>query len=349
MGEHRGVAPGRVNLLGEHTDYNEGWVLPMAIPQQATAIVVPESGPRVRARTANTEPPEMVYELGHESTTGTWIDYIQGLTWALRSAGHRLNGFSLEISSEVPTGSGLSSSAALEIATLRALRAAFALPLDDLTLARLGHQAETDFVGVPVGMLDQMACTFASEEHALFIDTRTLAFHRLPLPAASAIVVLDSGQYHQHGSGSYRARRSECEQAARLLGVRSLRDVVDESALTELPNLYARRARHVLRENARVHSAVAALRRGDGPALGRLLDDSHASMRDDFECSTEQIDRWIDEVRTIPHVYGARLTGGGFGGAIVVLAARDRTREVAERAAALGNTIPGLRAVPLVS
>lgn len=250
MPEYEGVAPGRVNLLGEHTDYNGGFVLPMAIPQQTRVRLSFEPGRRVRARTANLEPSEMSYELGRETHTGTWVDYVQGVTAVLGAEGHLLTGFLLEITSDVPTGSGLSSSAALEIATLRAIREAFALPLGDLALAQLGHKAEVEFVGVPVGMLDQLACTFADHAHALFIDTQTLTFRRLPLPSRTSVVVLDSGQHHHHGSGAYRTRRAECEQAAQLLGVPSLRDLVDAARVADLPQPFASRARHVVTENA---------------------------------------------------------------------------------------------------
>jgi galactokinase len=316
-------APGRVNLIGEHTDYNGGYVLPTVIPQRTRIDLAARDDREVRVVSETLgDPTPSHYTLGREARTGTWIDYVQGVTWALAEAGYALRGFDARVSSDVPVGSGLSSSAALEVAVARAMRALCDLTIDPLQVARVAHRAETAFVGAPVGVMDPMACSLASAGTALFVDTRTLATETVPLPPGAELVVIDSGVAHDHVSGDYRTRRAECEEAARQLGVRELRDVGEDqlAAVSALPPPLDRRARHVVTENARVLRAVAAMKQGDLGGLGRLFDASHASMRDDFEVSVPEVDRLVQIARAEPGVYGARLTGGGFGGAIVVLA-----------------------------
>ena len=333
----RATAPGRVNLIGEHTDYNGGFVLPAAIPQRTLAELTPAAGDVVDAYSANLPAGARRerFTLGQEALRGTWIDYVQGVTRALAAAGHAIPGFNLRIESEVPLGSGLSSSAALEMSVLRALRDAFALRIDDVQLALLGQRAETDFVGAPIGVMDQMASLFADESHALFLDTRTLGYERVPIPVSAGLIVIGSGVAHSHAAGDYRTRRAECEAAAALLGVPQLRDLstADLSRLTTLPEPLGRRARHVMTENARVGETVRALRTGDLRAAGVLFGESHASMRDDFDISVPEIDLLVGIAARHPDVYGARLTGGGFGGSIVALARRDAcaagSREIA--------------------
>ncbi|HYT77500.1 MAG TPA: galactokinase family protein, partial [Vicinamibacterales bacterium] len=268
----RASAPGRVNLIGEHTDYNGGFVLPAAIPQRTSVELSPRAETSVEAWSANFNE-RRHYVLGREARTGSWIDYIQGVTAMLAEAGHRVTGFTLQIASTVPVGSGLSSSAALEIALLRALREAFDLPLEDVALARIGQRVENAFVGAPVGIMDQMACALADETHALFLDARSLAFERVAIPERAALVVLDSGVAHNHAAGDYRTRRAECERAAGLLGVPQLRDAAmgDLGRIASLPEPLNRRARHVVTENARVLETVAALIAGDLAAVGRLF------------------------------------------------------------------------------
>jgi galactokinase len=316
------AASGRVNLIGEHTDYNGGFVLPMAIPLRTTVALAPRGDDRVHAHSAQIGAGLAELRLGDEARMGTWIDYVAGVTQALARAGFAIGGFDLAVTSDVPIGSGLSSSAALEVALLRGLRLLFALELDDVALARLGQRAENDLVGAPVGIMDQMAASIAGEGEALFLDARTLDHERIPLPAGVEVLVIDSGIRHRHAGGEYRTRRAECEQGARLLGVSQLRDLelADLARAETLPPVIARRVRHVVSEDARVLEARAALRAGDAAALGALLDASHVSMRDDFEISLPAIDRLVELARAEPGVHGARLTGGGFGGAIVALA-----------------------------
>lgn len=327
-----GEAPGRVNLIGEHTDYNGGFVLPAAIPQRTRARLRPREDLRVVARSAKVgRPNEESYELGHEARRGTWIDYVQGVTAVLQSEGHGLRGCDIEIVSDVPIGSGLSSSAALEIAVTRAFREACALDLPDVRMAVLARRAENEFVGAPVGIMDQMACTFADAHTALFLDTRTLEYRRVPIPSTAELFVINSGVAHNHAAGDYRTRRAECQEAARRLGVRELRDctLVDLPRLAELPAPLSRRARHVITENLRVHETVAALASGDLRRVGQLFNESHASMRDDFAVSVPEIDRLVALAVDREEVFGARLTGGGFGGSIVALTQRGHARAAA--------------------
>jgi galactokinase len=326
-----------VNLIGEHTDYNGGFVLPMAIPQHTEVELSPRDDMGVRAFSANLPAAQREggFEVGQESRGKGWLDYLQGVTWLLRQGGHALRGFDVWLRSDVPPGSGLSSSAALEVAMLRALREAFGLSLDDVSLALLAQKVETDFVGAPIGVMDQMASSLAGGGAALFLDTRTLKYERVVLPPGVEPVVINSGVTHSHSGGDYRVRRAECERAAKLLGVEQLRDLPDSELprALALPDPLGRRVRHVLTENARVLATVKALRGGDLAALGPLLYDSHASQRDDYEVSVPEIDLLVDLARGEPDILGARLTGGGFGGSVVMLARAGRGAEAAARIA----------------
>ena len=325
-------APGRVNLIGEHTDYSGGLVLPMAIPQETVVALAWHPGEDVRATSADIAGGAIArFGLGREARRGDWTDYLQGTTVALRARGHEVGGFDLAVASDVPIGAGLSSSAALETALLRALRLAFSLELDDVEIAKVGRAAETDFVGAPIGIMDQMASSLATSDAALFLDTRTLAFERVPFPSEAELVVIDSGATHDHATGGYATRRAEVERATALLGVAELRDVDDAARTDRLPEPLRRRARHVVTENARVRDAVAAMRSGDLARLGALLDASHASLRDDFEVSVADVDRLVALAQADADVYGARMTGGGFGGAIVALARRGTAAAAAAR------------------
>jgi galactokinase len=326
-------APGRVNLIGEHTDYHEGFVLPTVIPQR-TSIEGrrrPDALVRVWSRHVCEQITE--YAVGAEQSGRGWLDYVQGVTAMLARRGHHVGGVDLLIRSDVPVGAGLSSSAALEVALLRLLRQLWALEVDDVAIARLAQAVETNFVGAPVGIMDPMACSLGAEREVLFLDTRSLAYDRIPLPAAVEIAVIDSGEAHTHASGGYATRRDESFAAAAALGVAYLRDAeVGAIISAELSPVLARRARHVITENRRVADTVAALRHGDADAAGVLMNASHASMRDDYEISTPEIDALVSLAQSHPDVYGARMTGGGFGGAIVMLtragAAADAARWV---------------------
>jgi galactokinase len=333
----RASVPGRVNLIGEHTDYNGGFVLPTVIPQRTVVELAPRSGGAVRAISLNAgKPIPFEYIVGTEAKRARWTDYLQGVTWVLAKAGFSVGGADIRIDSTVPLGSGLSSSAALEIALLRAFREAFTLPIDDVQMALLGQRAENEFVGAPVGVMDQMACTLAGDGQALFLDTRSLDWSVVPLPTAAELIVLNSGVAHNHAKGDYRTRRAECEEAARQLGVAQLRDldVPDLPRAMRLPDPLGRRARHVVTEDARVLEAVKVMRSGDVESFGRLFYESHDSMRDDYEVSIPEIDLIVELARAQPDVYGARLTGGGFGGSVVMLARPGTAAAVAGRVAA---------------
>jgi galactokinase len=352
----RADAPGRVNLIGEHTDYSGGFVLPLAIPQRTRVeLARNQISSQVRAWSANLDTADRKkpeeYRLGEETPGRGWLDYIQGITQVLARQGRKLAGFDLRIESDVPPGSGLSSSAALEVSLLRALREAFSLDLDDVQLALAGQKAENDFVGAPVGVMDQMASSLADASTALFLDTRSLRYQRIPLPAAAELAVIDSGVSHSHSTGEYRVRRRECERAAELLGVPQLRDLdrSDLWRLAALPEPLDRRARHVITENGRVRGAVSAMQEGDLERLGGLINASHESLRDDFEVSVPEVDLLVRLARAEADVYGARMTGGGFGGSVVILTRQGSARGIGDRVAELygresGKT--GTRLVP---
>ena len=321
-------APGRVNLIGEHTDYNEGFVLPLATRERAFVRVQPREDDLVRVASRELGGP-VEYRLGAEQRTGEWVDYVAGMTWAL---GLR-RGFAAAIESDVPPGAGLGSSAAVEIALGRALRSAFDLAIGDEALVQIGRRAESGFVGAQTGVMDQLASAFGSAEAALLIDCRSLD-HRA-IAFGFDVVVLDSGVRHANAEGGYNERRAECEQAAARLGVHALRDATSADGL---PEPLARRARHVIEENARVLEAAAAIERGDGDALGRLMDESHRSQRDLFEVSVPEVDALVETAKR-EGALGARLTGGGFGGAVVALAPAGRGRELAARLSSAGATV----------
>jgi galactokinase len=326
-------APGRANLIGEHTDYSGGYVLPVTIPQRTRVELRPRGDDTVRVHSMQLGVTAS-YRVGTEAPRHDWLDYVQGVTALARP--RTVGGFDARVDSNVPLGSGLSSSAALEVAMLRALRQAFAWELDDVQLALLGQRAEVEFVGAPVGVMDQMASSLGSSGTALFLDTRSLQTERVPLPPGLGIAVVHSGISHDHASGEYRVRRRECEEATRTLGGTSLREVglADLPRIESLPEPLGRRARHVVTENARVLEAVAALRDGSLERLGALLAASHRSLRDDYEVSVPDLDRLVDLAAEAPGVFGARLTGGGFGGAIVVAARPEGLRRSMEKVAA---------------
>ena len=329
----RADAPGRVNLIGEHTDYNDGLVLPATIPQRTAVELEPREDDRVLVQSDGFG--SVAYTLRREERANDWGDYVRGVTWALAEAGHAVRGFDARVTTRVPAGAGLASSAALEVALLRALRAAFELSLNDEALARVAHRAERDFVGAHVGTMDQLAASLGGEGEALFIDTRSGAIERIALPHTIALIVIDTGTRHEHARGAYNTRREECEEAARLIGVRALRDATqrDAAALERDHPVLAQRARHVIGENVRVREFVGALRAGDLLACGRLLDESHRSLRDDFAVSTPDVDTLVALLRAQPGVHGARIVGGGFGGAVLAVATPASAPQAARVAA----------------
>lgn len=312
-------APGRVNLLGEHTDYNEGFVLPMPLRQET----------RVHAARADgvVEAYAEIFDERHSRKPGAprgggWMDYVSGCVWALKQEGIALPGARFRVERGVPLGSGLASSAALEVAVLRALRTLYEIPLDDLRLALVAHRAEVEYVGVRCGVMDQIVASLGRHNQALFLDTRDLRYEWVPIPAGYRFEVADSGVPRRLAEAGYNRRRAECEEAAARLGVRSLRDLAfgDLERIARLPEPLGRRVRHVVGENARVLAGVGALRSGDLRTFGRLMLESHRSLRDDYEVSTPELDRLVTQAME-QGALGARLTGAGFGGSIVALVA----------------------------
>jgi galactokinase len=339
-------APGRVNLMGEHTDYNGGFVLPTPISQRTTVQLASREDRTVRAWSANVAGGPLDYMLGKEQAGRGWLDFIQGATVILRQEGMDVRGFDVRVESEVPLGSGLSSSASLGVSLMRALREAFGLPLEDRQIALLAQRVENRFVGAMVGIMDPMACSLGQPGTALFLDTRSLVSERVPLPPGVDWIVINSGVAHEHSAGDYNSRRAECEEACRLLGVKQLRDLStgDLPRVATLPQPFCRRARHVVTEDARVLASVDAMRAGDSAALGKLFNASHDSQRDDYQVSVPAVDLLIELAREQSDVYGARLTGGGFGGSIVLFTAAGKgdtaTRSIAATYAAKSGHQP---------
>ena len=317
-------APGRVNLLGEHTDYNDGFVLPIAIPQQTQVAMRPNGTTSFRLH-AEELGSAVAFTL-EQPPAEHFASYVYGCLMLAQRQGATIAPLDIWVSSEVPIGVGLSSSAALEVATLRCLRQLLGLALDDLQIARLAQRAEIEFAGVHCGIMDQMASSLADTSRALLLDTRSLERRFVALPSGSTVLVLDSGIARSLATSGYNQRRAECEQAVQLLGISSLRDAPNVEALQQLPGLLMRRARHVITENARVLHAVDC---GSAADFGRLMNASHASLRDDYEVSTPGLDLLVNQLQAHPGVFGARLTGAGFGGACVALCHVDAAQDVA--------------------
>ena len=329
-----GHAPGRINLIGEHTDYNDGLVMPVALRLGVTVQAGPRDDRIAHLTTdAAVSPRETSYELGAERKDGTWVDRAKGVTATLGQKGIRVGGFDAGITSDLPLGAGLGSSAAFAIALLRALSELFDLALDDAATVRIAHAAETDFAGARAGLLDQLASVYGRRSEALLIDMRDRAMRTIPLPPTVELAVIDSGTRHEHATGGYNRRREECEDACRHLGIASLRELDErplDRILERLPPPLDRRVRHVVTENARVREAVAALDAKDDAKLGELLSASHRSLRDDYEVSTAELDRLVD-LAAAAGALGARLVGGGFGGSIIALGQRGDANDLAAR------------------
>jgi galactokinase len=316
-------APGRVNLIGEHTDYNDGFVLPFAIGAGVTAAARRRPDDTLALASLQADGGEVTVPLDGlvpGSVTG-WAAYPAGVAWALREAGYPVTGTSIAFDADLPVGAGLSSSAALECAAALALTEMHGIVVPRPQLATIAHRAENEFVGAPTGIMDQSAALLCQAGHALLLDCRSGIGTAVPLdpaPAGLALLVIDTGARHEHAVGQYAQRRQECEAAAAALQVRSLRDITDGSELTGLDPVLLRRARHVVTENSRVLATADLLRSGQLGQAGPLLTQSHASLRDDFEASWPEADATV-EAAVEAGAYGARMTGGGFGGAVLAL------------------------------
>lgn len=329
-------APGRVNLIGEHTDYNDGFVLPAAIGFSTWVSSAPRDDRTVSVFSENFSE-QIEFDLDEESphARGHWSDYVRGVAVTLERAGHRLRGADLRIRGEVPIGSGLSSSAALEVASGFALLTNSGLTVVRRDLAELCQRAENEFVGIRCGIMDQFVSCHGQAGKALLLDCRSLEYKLLPLPENARLAICNTKVKHSLATSQYNARRVECETAVRHFAqrrsnVRALRDVTETDLKLfggELPAVIYRRARHVITENARVLAAGTALEQVDLAAFGQLMNRSHLSLRDDYDVSCRELDLMVELAQAVPGVYGARMTGGGFGGSTVNLIAAESVDE----------------------
>jgi galactokinase len=350
-GQVRGVwrAPGRVNLIGEHTDYNDGFVLPFAIGAGVTAAAARRDDGllAVASRQADGEDVTVALDELRPGSVPGWAAYPAGVAWALRTAGYPIGGVSLAFDSDLALGAGLSSSAALECSVALALTELHGLSVPRPQLAAIARRAENEFVGAPTGIMDHSATLLCQTGHALLLDCRSGIGTAVPLDPVAlglALVIIDTRARHALTDGGYASRRQACEDAAQALGVRSLRDITDTSELTGLDPLLLRRARHVVTENSRVLATAALLRSGQLARTGPLLTASHASLRDDFEVSWPEADAAVDTA-IAAGACGARMTGGGFGGSVIALVRGQHEDQVkaavTERFARQGWPEPG--------
>ena len=326
-------APGRVNLIGEHTDYNDGFVLPVAIDRAVWIALAPRDDSRVVVRSLDFDE-EAEFSLnrllakdGSLNNRGSgWIEYLAGTAWSLQSAGYELAGWDGLLVGDVPLGAGLSSSAALEVATARAFASAGGLDWDPVEMAKLGQKAENQWVGVNCGIMDQLISAAGRRDHAVLIDCRSLETRPVPFPPGVAVVILDTGTRRGLVDSAYNERRGQCEAAADFFGVQALRDVerrtLDAKA-SQLDETVLRRARHVITENDRTLAAVEAMGKGDFETLGQLMIESHVSLRDDFEVSSNALNAMVDSANAHPACVGSRMTGAGFGGCAVAMVESD--------------------------
>ena len=332
-------APGRVNLIGEHTDYNDGFVMPAALEFATLTAASPRPDRRLRVYSMiMDETREFDLDSPPEAGNADWSDYVIGVALMVEKSGRRLSGADLVIFTDVPIGSGLSSSAALEVSSAHALITAAGLPFDAIEIAKLCQRAENDFVGMRCGVMDQYISCCGVAGHALLIDCRTLSSRNVAIAPNLRLLVANSSVRHQHAGGEYNARREACEEGVRLLSrhlgpIKALRDVTPEQLSAQrrkLPDLIYRRCRHIVTENARVLEAERALNAGDFLACGRAMNASHVSMRDDFEITCPEIDTLVGLAQAVDGVYGSRMTGGGFGGCTVSLVEADAVDRVSQ-------------------
>jgi galactokinase len=335
MSTIRYAAPGRINLIGEHTDYNLGFALPIALPERTVVTYAPDDGAELAVHSDQEDGDVSIPLDTTPGDTAGWAGYVAGVLWSLRGAGHDVRGGTMSITSDVEMGSGVSSSAALECAVIGALTAGTGVRLDRIELARLAQRAENDYVGAPTGMMDQLASLCGEPRKALMIDFREptvepVAFD--PDAVNVALLLINSRAPHQHAGGEYASRRASCERAAADLGVSSLRDVQDRGVgvLAGVADpVDARRARHILTDNQRVLDVVEALEDSDFATIGQLFNASQTSMRDDFEITPEHI-ALIADTAGAAGALGARMTGGGFGGCVIALAPAAKAEHIAD-------------------
>jgi len=325
-------APGRVNLIGEHTDYNDGFVLPLGIDRSVWIALSPRDDRETRVTSVDFEE-EAHFSLDDLEHGGpAWSEYVKGTASSLMRAGHRLRGWQGVMASDVPIGAGLSSSAAVELATARAFAAVSDIDWEPATMARIAQRAENEWVGVNCGIMDQMISAVGRDGYAMLIDCRSLETRAVPLPGSTVVVIMDTATRRGLVDSAYNERRSQCEAAAAFFGVPALRDVTLEmfdNRPTGLDETTARRARHIVTENSRTLAAADAMTRGDAKTLGMLMNESHRSLRDDFEVSSAALDTIVELAQAEPGCFGARMTGAGFGGCAVALVDRSQSTSFA--------------------
>lgn len=332
-------APGRVNLIGEHTDYNDGFVLPMAIDRAVWLALRPRDDRTVRLFSLDLES-DSAFELDSLTKGSDWIEYPKSIAYELMKAGYELRGFDAVMTGDVPRGAGLSSSAAVELAIARAFAEVSNFAWDAPKMAKIAQKAENEWVGVNCGIMDQMASAACKEGHALFLDCRSLEIQHAPLPKGVSVVILDTSTRRGLVGSAYNERRNQCEEAARWFGVKALRDVSvneferktkEERGLNEVA---LKRARHIVTENARVLEAMEVMKAGNVKRLGELFNASHDSLRDDFEVTNDALNIMVDCAREQVNCYGARMTGAGFGGCAVALVREENAAEFANAVSA---------------
>ena len=329
-------APGRVNLIGDHTDYNDGFVLPMAIDREVCIAGRARDDRRVSVYSIDFDE-DATFALDGGSprqADGSWVEYLRGVAWALDDGGRPTSGWEGVVAGNVPVGAGLSSSAALELATARVFSAVNGVVWQPVSMARLAQRAENEWVGVNCGIMDQLISAAGTSGHALLIDCRTLETRAVAIPESVAVVVLDTGTRRGLVDSEYNERRAQCEEAAALFGVPALRDVdmlTFAERAGELDPVTRKRARHVVTENARTLEAASQLEQRNLPRVGALMDESHVSLRDDFEVSRPELDAMVAIAREHDGCLGARMTGAGFGGCAVALVAREQAAEFVVR------------------
>jgi galactokinase len=328
-------APGRVNLIGEHTDYNDGFVLPMAIDRTMFIALRPRKDRTVKVYSLDFEV-WGEFDLNDLQKDKGWLEYLKGMAWALQGKGYTLQGWEGVLTGDVPRGSGLSSSAALEMATARAFHEVSNFPWNPAKMALLGQKTENQWVGANTGIMDQMISASGQAGYALLIDCRSLDTQAVPLPKGTVAVIMDTMTRHSHTESGYNERRRECEEAAKFFGVKALRDVGLETfnaKANELTDVVRRRAKHVITENERTLQAAEAMKRGDAVVLGKLMNESGDSLRDDFEVTNAALDSMVECARAEAGCYGARMTGGGFGGCAVALVTTEDAATFAKNVA----------------
>ena len=345
-------APGRVNLIGEHTDYNDGFVLPCAIGFYAHVAIAPRADHKLVLRSSEFQQ-QFEFDSSHlpNKKLGAWCDYVLGVATQLKRDGHSLTGSDMSVRSDVPVGSGLSSSAALEVAAALALLSLNSGSMPMKSIALLCQRAENEFVGAHVGIMDQFVSCHGKAGHAVMLDCRSLDFELVPIPQNVRLVICNTMVKHELSGGEYNERRAQCEEGVRLLakyfpGVKALRDISPqqlESRAADLPDIIYRRCSHVVHEDQRVLEAVRSFGAGDLKNVGKLMLESHASLRDLYEVSCRELDVMVEAAFGLPGWYGGRMTGGGFGGCTVNMVEHDHAQRFAAEIAARYQKVTGIK------